>query len=163
MKVFVLWVIIMVIQTGQNSVVDEFDNYLKELADEFKIEQVVAESLKLDQVVLLDTREREEYNVSHILGAIWVGDGDFEISKIDTIQRDKTIVLYCSVGYRSSKIAEMLVDLGYLKVRNLYGGIFRWANENRPLYFGDHQTNQIHVYNAKWGRFVTNPALKKVY
>ena len=48
--------------------------------------------------------------------------------KVEDIARESTIVVYCSVGYRSEKIAEELDKLGFTNVSNLYGGIFEWIN-----------------------------------
>ena len=48
--------------------------------------------------------------------------------------KSDTIVLYCSIGYRSEKIGEKLVEMGYGHVFNLYGGIFEWVNRDLPVY-----------------------------
>ena len=58
-------------------------------------------------IVILDAREIEEYNVSHIDGAKNVGYKDFEIEDFN-IDKDAEIVVYCSVGYRSEKVGEEL-------------------------------------------------------
>ena len=52
--------------------------------------------------ILVDSREREEYEVSHIKGAAWVGFEDFLLERIETIssKKDTTIIVYCSVGVR---------------------------------------------------------------
>jgi rhodanese-related sulfurtransferase len=142
---------------------DEFTLYLQDLSKQFDIEQVKSDSANLSTSVILDTRDKEEYEVSKIKNAIWVGYDDFEISKVDTIDRTREIIVYCSVGYRSSKIGIQLNEAGFKDVKNLYGGIFQWANEGRPLYKDSTTTNQIHAYNRKWGRFINNPKLVKMY
>ena len=141
----------------------EFETYLQDLSEDFEIEQLEADSANLSKAILLDIREREEYEVSQIKDAIWVGYDDFDLSRVKDIDRDQEIIVYCSVGYRSSKIGRELIEAGYTNVKNLYGGIFLWANEGRPLFHNSSQTNRIHAYNKKWGRFVTNPDLTKVY
>jgi 3-mercaptopyruvate sulfurtransferase SseA len=95
--------------------------------------------------------------------AIWVGYNNFEISKINSVAFEQEIIVYCSVGYRSSKIGVELTKFGFKNVKNLFGGIFKWANEGRPLYNDSTQTVEIHAFNKKWGRFLTNPDLVKVY
>lgn len=115
----------------------------------------------LDTLVLLDSRAREEFEVSHIQGARYVGYNDFDISTIADIPRDQPILIYCSVGYRSGKIGEKLQKAGYTNVQNLYGGIFHWMNEGLPVYKADTVTNQIHPYNEKWGKWLEKG--EKVY
>lgn len=141
----------------------EFEEYLADLRNQFEIEHIDADSVKWSEVVLLDTREKSEYEISRLDKAIWIGYDDFDLSRVDSIGRDKQIIVYCSVGYRSSKIGLELTEAGYKDVKNLNGGLFKWANEGRPLYTDSVQTNKIHAYNKKWGRFIVNQSLQKVY
>lgn len=104
-----------------------------------------------DSVVLLDTRQYEEYTVSHLEGARWVGFDNFSISKVDTLPKNATIVVYCSVGYRSDLVGKKLKDAGFNKVTNLWGGIFAWTNRGLPLYADGKQTQKIHPYSTSWG------------
>jgi len=150
--------------TGLFAQTDEtFEAFLEDLAAEFDIEQIQADSANLSKVVILDVREKSEFEVSRLKNAIWIGYDDFDISRIDSIDKEREIIVYCSVGYRSSKIGEELIESGFKNVKNLYGGIFKWANENRPIYNDSSQTTEVHAYNRKWGKFLTNPALLKVY
>ena len=142
---------------------EDFDAYLQELAAEFAVPQLQADSMITDRVVLLDTREYEEFLVSHLPDAIWIGYDDFDLSRLDSLKHDQSIVVYCSVGYRSSKIAEILQEAGYNNVYNLYGGIFKWANDGRSLIKDENSTNKIHAYNRFWGRYINNPDVEKVY
>ena len=154
----------MIMITGVFAQTEEvFEEYLQQLVIEFDIEQIQADSANLSKAVILDVREKDEFVVSRLKNAIWIGYDDFEPSRIDSIDKEQEIIVYCSVGYRSSKIGEKLIESGYKNVKNLYGGIFRWANENRPLYNDSTQTLEVHAYSKKWGRFLTNPELIKVY
>jgi rhodanese-related sulfurtransferase len=141
----------------------EFETYLQELSKDFEIEQLEPDSANLSKAVILDTREQDEYEVSRIKNAIWVGYDDFDLSRIENMDPDQEIIVYCSVGYRSSKIGLELIEAGYTNVKNLYGGIFLWANMGRPLFHKSSETKRIHAYNRKWGRFITNPDLEKIY
>jgi len=150
--------------TGLFAQTDEtFEAFLEDLAAEFDIEQIQADSANLSKVVILDVREKGEFEVSRLKNAIWIGYDDFDISRIDSIDKEREIIVYCSVGYRSSKIGEELIESGFKNVKDLYGGIFKWANENRPIYNDSSQTTEVHAYNRKWGQFLTNPVLLKVY
>ena len=115
----------------------------------------------LHNSVLLDTRELEEYEVSHLEGAIWVGYNDFSIERIKDISKDQKIVVYCSIGARSQDIGKKLKAEGFKEVYNLYGGIFHWVNEMHPVYRGNDETNEVHAYNKIWGMWLNNG--KKIY
>lgn len=99
--------------------------------------------------VLLDVRTRAEYDVSHLPGAIHVEPGSDPATV--NLPRDRPIVTYCSVGYRSAALAERLRAAGFRDVVNLEGSIFRWANEGRPLECDGGLTTTVHPYNATWG------------
>ncbi len=105
-------------------------------------------------LVLLDTRTKEEYDVSHIRGAIHVSPDATEFPMLDSLSRDTEIVTYCSVGYRSSEIAKRLGEAGFSDVSNLEGSIFKWANEGRPVQINGHDTDAVHPFNAVWGRLL---------
>lgn len=107
--------------------------------------------LSSDSVVVLDAREKEEFEVSHLRYARNVGYIWFDMRDIYDIPANKTIVIYCSVGNRAQRIAQLLIRSGYKKVYNLYGGIFEWVNEGYPVYAPrGAQTPQIHAYNKRW-------------
>ena len=108
-----------------------------------------------EKVVLLDTRERKEYEISHIPGAIWVGYDDFDVERVKELAKDSKIVTYCSVGYRSERIGEKLMKEGFSDVSNLKGSIFKWVNEGHELEDNEGQlTAKVHGFNKKWGKWV---------
>ena len=117
---------------------------------------ISVDSLKhLKNVYLLDTREKEEFEVSHLKNARNVGYIWFDMRKIYDIPKDATVVVYCSVGYRSEKIGEKLIKHGFNNVYNLYGSVFEWQNEGNPLYKTNGvQTTEIHTYNKSWSKWV---------
>ena len=103
-------------------------------------------------VIFLDTRELEEYAVSHLKNAVWVGYTDFKMERLTGISKKTPLVVYCSVGYRSEKIGESLLKAGYTNVQNLYGSIFEWVNQGHPVYNKQNQpTTAVHAYNRIWG------------
>jgi rhodanese-related sulfurtransferase len=117
-----------------------------------------------EEIILLDTRARNEYDVSHIRNARFVPYKGFSEELVKDIPLDKTIVVYCSVGYRSSKVAKKMMEKGYSKVFNLYGGIFEWANQEQPLVDSDESsTNRIHGYDSNWGKWVENKGMETVW
>lgn len=105
----------------------------------------------LKSAILLDTRAKEEFEVSHLKGAKWVGYDTFSMNLVSDIPKNQPIVVYCSIGARSQEIGKKLQDAGYTTVYNLYGGIFHWVNEGQPIYNQNSKTNKIHAYSRTWG------------
>lgn len=110
-------------------------------------------------LVILDVREPDEFAVSHIEGARRVDPkitaGDFQKAFGGEI-KGATVVLYCSVGMRSSNLATQIAETskqsGATAVYNLDGGVFRWHNEKRPLVRGANPTDEVHGYDYFWSR-----------
>ncbi len=102
-------------------------------------------------LVLLDAREPDEFAVSHLRGALRVTSPDHAEALLSGAPKDATIVAYCSVGYRSAHLVAELRDRGRTDVRNLDGSIFRWANEDRPLFRGDIPVHHVHPFDDTWG------------
>ncbi|MDP1815085.1 MAG: rhodanese [Cytophagaceae bacterium BCCC1] len=113
-------------------------------------------------VVLLDARELEEFEVSHLRNARYVGFNNFSLEGIKDIPKTAPIVVYCSIGVRSEKIGEKLLAAGYTNVKNCYGSIFEWVNQGNEIVDMQNQpTQKIHAYNKKWGVWVNKG--EKVY
>ena len=116
---------------------------------------LAAELAGANPPLLLDTRSPEEYGVSHLRNAQLINPEDFTIDDVDDIERDREVVLYCSVGYRSGIITRRMREMGFSNVKNLYGGIFLWYNQGRPIYDDDEQVENVHPYSRLWGQFIT--------
>lgn len=105
--------------------------------------------------LLLDTRAPDEYAVSHLPGARWVGYDRFDPDCVADLAPARPILVYCSVGYRSERIGERLRALGFTQVYNLYGGIFAWLHAGYPLRDAEGQpTTRVHTYNRKWSQWL---------
>ncbi len=108
-----------------------------------------------EQVILIDARRKEEFHVSHISGAKNIPYNSKDPLKyLTNIKPDNPIVVYCSVGYRSSILARKLQTLGFKEVYNLEGSIFKWANEGRLLVQDHTIVHKVHPYIAHWGRLL---------
>lgn len=118
-------------------------------------------SKKNTQVVFADAREPREYEVSHLPNAIFCGYDHFDLNALAGVPKNQPIIVYCSVGYRSEKIAERLRAQGYTDVSNLYGGIFEWVNQGQPVVNAAGRTEEVHAFDPKWGIWLQKG--KKVY
>ncbi|BAT54893.1 hypothetical protein NOS3756_38680 [Nostoc sp. NIES-3756] len=107
------------------------------------------------QPLVLDARSQVEYDVSHIQTAVRVDPLTPDFTALLSGSHNTPIVVYCSVGYRSAKIAQQLKNLGFPQVFNLSGGIFQWANEGRPIFKDDTSpVTLVHPYDAMWGNLL---------
>jgi rhodanese-related sulfurtransferase len=110
-----------------------------------------------EEVIILDAREINEFNVSHIKNAHYVGHKYFNSTKIleQVPDLSQPIVVYCSIGVRSETIGNELKKAGYTNVKNLYGGIFEWKNKNLPIYnIREQETDSLHAYSEKWSVYL---------
>lgn len=116
-----------------------------------------------NSVTILDTRKLEEYQVSHIPNAIWVGERlDRQLLDSLVIKKDQEIIVYCSVGIRSEQYGEQLKKAGYEDVKNLYGSIFSWKDAGYTVLDSlENPTEKIHVFAKPWAKYLKTG--EKVY
>jgi len=81
--------------------------------------------------VLIDVREPHEREIAFIPDSklIPVGDVPARMHELDSADE---IVLYCRTGVRSARALEQLRGAGFIKLKNLVGGIHAWADEVDP-------------------------------
>ena len=86
-------------------------------------------------LIVLDVRERHEFEAGHMEGAIHIGKGVIErdIEKHDFAD-DVRIVLYCGGGFRSAIAAKSLQDMGWSNVLSLSGGWRGIQAEGLPIW-----------------------------
>lgn len=105
----------------------------------------------LENHQVLDAREKGEFEVSHIKNAHHIGYSNFDLGSLSSLNKTKPTTVYCSVGYRSEKIAEKLKEEVFSEVYNLFGGIFEWKNLGLSVYKNQEKTEQVHAFNKTWG------------
>jgi rhodanese-related sulfurtransferase len=101
---------------------------------------------------VLDVRSAAEFNAGHLPSAknVRAGAKPGEMGLLTTPENREAelrrpVVVYCAVGYDSSEVAEYLKRNGFTRVQMLDGGIFRWANDARPLVDGNGAVvNRVH-------------------
>lgn len=103
------------------------------------------------QPLMLDARTAPEYQLSHLAGARRIDPNRPLLKHMEAFARDTPIVVYCSVGYRSARVARWLGRQGFTNVRNLDGSLFAWANEGRPMEADGRPVREVHPYNEFWG------------
>lgn len=139
---------------AQNSIDEAIQKY-----NSGSVDYIEAETLKTkldagENIVLLDTRAKAEFDVSHLKNAIWIGYDNFKKENVKQLDKNTEIVVYCSIGVRSEQIGERLKNMGFKNIQNLYGGIFDWVNRGYPIYRNNQQTQNVHPYDKFWGKFL---------
>jgi rhodanese-related sulfurtransferase/rubrerythrin len=79
-------------------------------------------------VTFLDVRQPKEYEGGHLPGAKLIPLGNLE-GRLDELDREKPIILYCAIGGRSRVAAQMLAGKDFRQIYNLSGGIKAWEKE----------------------------------
>lgn len=109
---------------------------------------IYGKQVDIDNNVILDIRTLEEYEVSHLPNAIWIGEESMELPKVE---KEVKIIVYCSLGKRSELKGEQLIEKGYTNVYNLYGGIIEWHNDGMiTVDSSEESTETIHPYSWFW-------------
>ena len=125
----------------------------KDLSKDFTCPEINALELKKavnsGKAVLIDVRDQAEISVSRIPGAITVK----EFTKNKSKYKNKMIVAYCTIGYRSGVFASKHKDL---KILNLLGGVLMWSHTGGKFVNAKGATKDVHVYSKEWNFLNSN-------
>jgi sulfur-carrier protein adenylyltransferase/sulfurtransferase len=83
------------------------------------------------ELLVVDVREPFEHRIAQLQGASLIPLRSLPGS-VESIPRDRTIVMMCHHGVRSATAAQFLREQGFENVLNLEGGIDRWSREVDP-------------------------------
>ena len=123
-----------------------YQDYKKDFPSVQDIEPAEAMRLFQDgQALFIDVREEKEQTVSMLPGAIT----EKQFLKDPKQYQDRTLIGYCTISYRSGKLAEKLKAQG-ITLLNLKGGLLAWAHAGGKVYNQNSETKRIHVYGKKW-------------
>lgn len=85
-------------------------------------------------IVLVDVREKHEWNEGHLPGAVHVPRGFLELQIEEAVpDKSKTVVLYCAGGVRSLMAGKTLQDMGYNDAISMSGGFGQWKGSGLPF------------------------------
>jgi rhodanese-related sulfurtransferase len=92
-----------------------------------------ATKMKSGDTVIVDVREKDEWDEEHIPDAIHFSRGMIEIEIEEKVpDLNTTIICHCGGGGRSALAAESLQKMGYKNVRSLAGGYKAWKAAGLP-------------------------------
>lgn len=86
------------------------------------------------QAQILDVRTASEFQNAHIknsLQADWLNFDQFK-GRVQYLDKNRPVMIYCASGGRSSAAAEWLRKNGYTDVQELKGGLIAWKSGNKP-------------------------------
>ena len=122
--IFLLLVVMMLTACGQDKENNQGAVYVNITAEEAKKIMDTEEGY-----IILDVRTHEEYDESHIPGAILIPHTEIEARAEEVLtDKDQLILVYCRSGRRSKIAAEALLELGYTNIKE-FGGIIDWPYE----------------------------------
>ena len=111
----------------QNTQEEKFRNI-----DIIKFHEIASAS----NITILDVRTSQERANGYINNSTHIDfyDDSF-IDKVNLLNKENPIYIYCKVGGRSAKVSEKISELGFKDVYNLEGGFITWAGHNLPFEF----------------------------
>ena len=126
MKQILLLLVILLALGGCGQVSEESNaGYQQITAEEAK--QMIDE---MNDELILDVREQDEYDEKHISDAVLFSVGMIDAETAEGIipEKDTTVLVYCRSGNRSKTASQKLAELGYTQVYE-FGGIKDWPYE----------------------------------
>ena len=95
--------------------------------------QDAAAKLESGEAVVVDVRDKDEWNEGHIPGAIHMSRGTIEVDIEEKVpDTNAMIICHCGGGGRGALATESLQKMGYKNVRNMAGGFKAWKAAGLP-------------------------------
>lgn len=92
------------------------------------------QEMKDDAGQVVDVRMPKEYAEGHIDGAknLHIYDNDFA-ERLDSLDKDKTVYVYCKAGARSAEAVELMERKGFKHIVELEGGLDAWDEAGKTV------------------------------
>jgi phage shock protein E len=95
--------------------------------------QDTAAKLESSEAVVVDVRDKDEWDEGHIPGAIHLSRGTIELDIEEKVpDPNAMIICHCGGGGRGALASESLQKMGYKNVRNMAGGLKAWKAAGLP-------------------------------
>ena len=101
----------------------------------------VSDAARDDRAVLLDVRERDEWEAGRAPQAVHVPMSEL-VARLDELPRDRPLNVVCHLGGRSAQVTGYLLAHGY-DARNVDGGMRQWGAAGLPLEASDGRTPDV--------------------
>src|SRR4051794_32157202 len=104
------------------------------------------------QPLILDARSQPEVAVSHLRAALPIDPYTRSTRALRGAGPSEAPGACSSAGYRGARVTSWINRAGYTRVVNLWGGLFKWANEGGPMIREENRaTPRVHPYDRRWG------------
>jgi rhodanese-related sulfurtransferase len=118
------------IRIGYDNLIGTLEGGIEAWAREFSVETIPSMDVqelreRLNEVMLIDVRQRSEWDEGHIPGAIHFEGGRVPWESLP-FPHDKPLAIQCSSGNRSMSVNSVLRRRGYRNVIQVEGGITKW-------------------------------------
>jgi rhodanese-related sulfurtransferase len=96
--------------------------------------ELIQNNLNNGNFIILDVRTPQEYQQSHIKNAVNIdyNSENFE-NLLNELDKNKTVLVYCQSGNRSSIAANVMINIGFSDIYNMLGGISAWISAGYPV------------------------------
>ena len=99
------------------------------------------EKRKAKGVVVLDVRTPEEFEAGHVPGATNLDFRDEKFAeRVAKLDKDKTYLVYCATGRRSTGATGKMKEIGFGKLFNFTGSMAAWNKAGKPVEKGSEKT-----------------------
>ncbi len=116
----------MIDQLGDYDFDCEQENKISDSIDVKSLKQLILQ--KTTDLLLLDVREKYEYELCRLEGALLIPLNTIP-QHLHDLPKDKHIIVYCHHGMRSASVVTYLKSNGFIRISNLEGGIHQWAKQ----------------------------------
>jgi hydroxyacylglutathione hydrolase len=125
------------IRIGYDELVGRLDGGIDAWAREYPVETIEGMNTKelrerLDEVILIDVRQKSEWDAGHIPEAIHFEGGRVAWEELP-FPHDRPLAIQCSTGNRSMSVSSVLRRRGYHNVIQVEGGITKWKMHGFPV------------------------------
>lgn len=113
---------------------EQMVNDAKAVIKELSVQDVKKLIDNKDKIILLDVRDKDEFETGYIPWAINLSRGMLEF-KISTMIPDKNsmIIVYCGIDLRGPLATRTLNEMGYKNAVNIAGGLNAWKAAGYPI------------------------------
>jgi rhodanese-related sulfurtransferase len=100
-------------------------------SDEIGVDELKERMDRGEAPPILDVREPQEFEICRIPGAVLIPMRELP-SRLNELVRSTELVVHCRSGVRSANATLWLRTQGFVRVRNLTGGILEWIDKVDP-------------------------------